>query len=165
MGFLLQDKILFPKETRYVALYIGLTTGFCGSLTSFSSFMWNSFQALANLDPYFERNRGYNVLALCGQVIITLCGSIAGLRFGAHIAQMTGKLLPSLELLGGERRRGLDLLGVGLGVGGWTAAGIMCGFIPKWRGELFTAVLAPAGTHPSICLKSTSFQLKSPVRP
>ena len=147
MGFLLQDKTLFPKETRYVALYIGLTTGFCGSLTSFSSFIWNSFQALANLDPYFERDRGYNVLALCGQIIITLCGSIAGLRFGAHVAQISGNLLPSVELQGGKRT-GLDVLGLGLGVGGWVAAGIMCGLIPKWRRELFTAVLAPAGIHP-----------------
>src|SRR5579862_9646152 len=110
MGFLLQDKTLFPKETRYVALYIGLTTGFCGSLTSFSSFIWNSFQALANLDPYFERDRGYNVLALCGQIIITLCGSIAGLRFGAHVAQISGNLLPSVELQGGKRT-GLNVLG------------------------------------------------------
>src|SRR5579862_3151870 len=148
MGFLLQDKTLFPKEERYVALYIGLTTGFCGSLTSFSSFIWNSFQALANLDPYFERDRGYNVLALCGQIIITLCGSIAGLRFGAHVAQISGNLLPSVELQGGKRRTGLDFLGLGLGVGGWVAAGITCGLIPKWRRELFTAVLAPAGIHP-----------------
>jgi fluoride ion exporter CrcB/FEX len=147
MGFLLQDRTLFPKETRYVALYIGPTTGFCGSLTSFSSFMWNCFQGLANLDPPYQRNRGYNVLALCGQVVITLCGSIAGLRFGAHVAQVVRHLLPSVQIERGGRR-GLDLLGVGLGVVGWAAAGIMCALIPKWRAELFTAVLAPAGMNP-----------------
>jgi fluoride ion exporter CrcB/FEX len=148
MGFLLQDKTLFPKETRYVALYIGLTTGFCGSLTSFSTFMWNCLQALANLDPSYPRGRGYNFLALCGQVVITLCGSIAGLRFGAHIAQVSRHLLPSVQMHKG--RRGVDLLGVALGILGWGVAGIMCGLIPKWRAELFTAILAPAGTFPFI---------------
>jgi fluoride ion exporter CrcB/FEX len=144
MGFLLQDKTLFPKEDRYVALYIGLTTGFCGSVTSFSTFMWNCFQALANIDPYFERARGKNVLALFSQVIITLCISIAALRFGAHCAQLTRHLLPSVRQMG-RLKPHLDSLGILLAVAGWAAAGVMTGVIPKWRPELFTAVLAPAG--------------------
>ena len=145
MGFLLQDKTLFPKEDRYVALYIGLTTGFCGSVTSFSTFMWNCFQALANLDPYYERARGRNVLALLAQVIITLCVSIAALRLGAHCAQLTRSLLPSLRSLPGIKRY-LDIVGLVLAITGWTAAGIMTGLIPEWRSELFAVVLAPAGT-------------------
>jgi fluoride ion exporter CrcB/FEX len=145
MGFLLQDKTLFPKEDRYVPLYIGLTTGFCGSITSFSSFIWNSFQALANLDPYFERGWGRNVLALSSQVIITLCVSISALRFGAHCSQVTRHMLPSLRDVP-KVTLYLDTLGVTLGVTGWIAAGLMTGLISKWGKELFTALLAPAGT-------------------
>jgi len=144
MGFLLQDKTLFPKEDRYVALYIGLTTGFCGSVTSFSTFMWNSFQALANLDPYYDRARGRNVLALFAQVIITLCVSIAALRLGAHCAQLTRSLLPSLRSLP-EIKRYLDIVGMLLAISGWSAAGIMTGLIPEWRPQLFAVVFAPAG--------------------
>jgi fluoride ion exporter CrcB/FEX len=147
MGFLLQDKTLFPKDDRYVPLYIGLTTGFCGSLTSFSSFMWNSFQALANLDPFFERSRGRNVLALFSQVVITLCVSIAALRFGAHCAQVTKNRLPSIRQ-SPKLKRYLHLLGVSLGVSAWATAGIMTGLISKWRPQLWTCVFAPAGTDP-----------------
>ena len=147
IGFLLQDKTLFPKEERYVALYIGLTTGFCGSLTSFSSFMWDCFRAMANLDPYSARGVGDNVLALISQVIITLCVSIAALRFGAHVAQVVRRLLPSITPLTAARQH-LDILGVTLGVAGWAAAGIMTGLLPQYRQELFTTVLAPLGmTH------------------
>ena len=144
MGFLLQDKILFPKDDRYTALYIGLTTGFCGSLTSFSSFMWNCFCALANLEPYFPRATGRNVLALLAQIIVTLCMSIAALRFGAHCAQLMGHTLPSLRQ-GGKMSRVLDWMGITLAVGGWAGAAIMTAFIPDWRGVLFTTVFAPAG--------------------
>jgi fluoride exporter len=144
MGFLLQDKTLFPKDKRYVALYIGLTTGFCGSLTSFSSFMWNCFQALANLDPYFERAGGDNVLALIGQVVITLSISIAALRLGAHAAQLTRHLLPSITEMN-KAKRYLDSLGVILAVGSWSGAAIMTGLLPQWHPELLTTVFAPAG--------------------
>lgn len=144
MGFLLQDKTLFPKDDRYVALYIGLTTGFCGSVTSFSSFIWDCFQALANLDPFYERARGKNVLALLAQIVITLCISIAALRFGAHCAQATRHLLPSVRDVT-RIKRYLDTIGIIMGFTTWAAAGIMAGLIPKWRPELFTTILAPAG--------------------
>ena len=106
--------------------------------------MWNCLQSLANLDPSYPRDRGYNFLALCGQVIITLCESIARLCFGMYIAQVSRHLLPSVHMHKGCR--GLDLLGVALGILGWGVAEIMCDLIPKWRAELFTAILAPAGT-------------------
>jgi fluoride exporter len=147
MGFLLQDRTLFPKEDRYISLYIGLTTGFCGSITSFSSFMWDCFRALANLDPYYDRSNGHNVLALIAQVIITLCIAIAALRFGAHIAQVFRKALPSITPLTAIRRS-LDSVALGLAISAWAAAALMTGLIPQWRPELFTAVLAPVGmTH------------------
>jgi fluoride exporter len=145
MGFFLQDKTLFPKDDRYVPLYIGITTGFCGSLTSFASFMWDSFQAMANLDPYYERGTGKNVLALAAQVVITLSVSIASLRFGAHVAQVTRPLLPSIRE-GGDVARWLDWVGIVLGIGGWAGAGIMTGLIPEWRRELFATVFGPAGS-------------------
>ena len=145
MGFLLQDKTLFPKDDRYVALYIGLTTGFCGSVTSFSSFVWNCFQALANIDPHYERSRGGNVLALLAQLVITLCISIAALRFGAHCAQLSRHLLPSVREVT-KVKRYLDMIGITLAVLGWTAAAVMTALIPKWQPQLFTTVFAPVGT-------------------
>jgi len=153
MGFLLQDKSLFPKEDRYIALYIGLTTGLCGSITSFSSFMWDSFQSMANMGPYYDRAMGRNVLALAAQVIITLCVSIAALRFGAHVAQLMRHSIPSIRQMG-KLKPYLDGIGIILGVAGWAAAGIMAGLIPQWRAELFTAVLGPAGTSSSHLIKA-----------
>lgn len=144
MGFLLQDKVLFPKEDRYVPLYIGLTTGFCGSVTSFSSFIWNSFQALANLDPNYYHSRGRNVLELFAQLILTLCISIAALRFGAHCAQIMRHLLPSIRQVT-KVKRYLDVLGVTLAIAGWAVVVVLAGLIRQWRAKLFTAILAPVG--------------------
>jgi fluoride ion exporter CrcB/FEX len=144
MGFMLQDKTLFPKEDRYIALYIGLTTGFCGSLTSFSAFMWGCFSSLANIDSYYVRGRGKNVLALASQVIVTLCMSIAALRFGAHVAQVIQHVLPSLTQLRWGRH--FDYMGITLAIGAWAGAAIMTALIPKWRAELFSTVFAPVGT-------------------
>jgi fluoride ion exporter CrcB/FEX len=152
MGFMLQDKSLFPKEDRYVALYIGLTTGFCGSLTSFSSFMWGSFSALINIDPFYERGRGRNVLAFLAQIVVTLCMSIAALRFGAHVAQVLRRLLPSLRQ-GGKSGKALDLVGLFLGIGGWIGAGVMTALIPEWRYVLFSTVFAPIGNPLSTPLR------------
>ncbi|PYH85980.1 hypothetical protein BO82DRAFT_428951 [Aspergillus uvarum CBS 121591] len=65
-GFLLEDRLFFvsteqPQTSaqqqnhkahkRTIALYIGLTTGFSGSLTSFSSFIRDAFLALTNARP------------------------------------------------------------------------------------------------------------------
>ena len=79
--------------TRRQPLYVGLTTGFCGSLTSFSAFARDAFFALANEPPAgsgattapTSRSTFYSILALLAVIILTVGLSHAALRLGLEI--------------------------------------------------------------------------------
>lgn len=67
-----------------IPLYVGITTGFCGTCSSFSSFILEAFNKAANTLPttYAYPNAGYGVMdALAvafGQVSVSACGFHAG---------------------------------------------------------------------------------------
>ena len=76
------------------ALYAGLTTGFCGSLTSFSSFTLDAFRLLANVMPMhvWGAAGGRNFIAVVAYAIATVALSLVGLQFGAHLARLSASL-------------------------------------------------------------------------
>lgn len=171
MGFLAEDRMLFceaepptepvadedsyltstpPKKT--IPLYIGLATGFCGSLTSFSAFIRDAFLALSNDLPSSTydnptRNRGYSLLAVLAIPIITLSLSLSALILGKHLAHALSPVVPCLPRL---LRTSLDRLAVLLGWGCWLGAVLMSALPPTghadWRGKVtFALVFAPLG--------------------
>lgn len=133
MGFLVEDRNLFglpshltppiPKEDqpadesklsathlkfkKTIPLYVGLTTGFCGSFTSFSSFIRDAFLALTNAlptpssaTPYHSstvppahRSGGFSFLALLAILILHPAISLAALKTGAHFALLVRPIL------------------------------------------------------------------------
>ena len=159
---------------KTLPLYIGLATGFCGSFTSFSSFIRDAFFAMSNAlkvpishpssAPISEtialhRNPGYSFLALLAVLITTIGLSLMALQFGAHMALFLEPLTPSIPFL--LSRRIIDRLFVLLGLGCWLAAILMAIFPPDrpggpvgnaswtqetWRSQaLFALVFAPPG--------------------
>ncbi|KAK3295760.1 tRNA synthetases class I (M)-domain-containing protein [Chaetomium fimeti] len=186
MGFLSEDRMLFreaqtpapspstdeeattngtppPKQThtalkKTIPLYIGLATGFCGSLTSFSAFMRDTFLALSNDLPTTTshspltptpppRNGGYTFLALLAIPLITLTLSLSALFLGAHLAIALAPLTPTLPR---APRAWADRAAVPLAWGCWLAAVLMAALPPAghaaWRGDaLFALVFAPLG--------------------
>lgn len=148
MGFLVQDTTLFPKPHRYQPLYVGLSTGFCGSLTSFSGWIWEIFTSLANFDPHFDRIVVQSWLAGLSQVIITLAAGLIALRFGAHISDA---LQPRLQMISknGKYKEILDRIGVIAGIIAWSIAIVVAASTARFRGILLTAVFAPAGIYKS----------------
>ena len=101
---------------KTIPLYIGLATGFCGSFTSFSSFIRDAFFALANALPVpvshpsatnpaspistslnVPRNGGYSFMALLAVLITTLGLSIAALKAGAHLALFLEPITPFIS--------------------------------------------------------------------
>ena len=130
------------RVKRTIPLFIGLATGFCGSFTSFSSFMRDGFFALANELPTpishtypqgfttpnpadtIPRNAGYSVMAVMAIVLLTVCMSIGALRFGAHFAISLDLYLPTFRFQ--MLRRFIDPTFVFLGWGTWVGAVIMC---------------------------------------
>lgn len=142
---------LATKKT--IPLYIGLATGFCGSFTSFSSFMRDTFLAVSNDLTYGSnntttpRNGGYSFMALLAVIIITVTASLSGLIAGAHLASALEPVTPSLPFL--TTRRVADRLAVFLAWGCWAGAIVLAAVPPAdyWRGAaVFSLVLAPLGT-------------------
>ncbi|KAK3401242.1 CrcB-like protein-domain-containing protein [Sordaria brevicollis] len=149
---------------KSIPLYIGLATGFCGSFTSFSSFVRDIFLALSNdLSPFSSasiesRNGGYSFMALLSVMITTISLSLSGLFLGAHLAialaplfVKTGLTLPYTFV-----SRFLDRLVVLLGFGCWLGAVFLSIWPPdrhstsaekeRWRGTAtFALVFAPLG--------------------
>ncbi|KAL2682653.1 hypothetical protein Neosp_007106 [[Neocosmospora] mangrovei] len=142
---------LAMKKT--IPLYIGLATGFCGSFTTFSSFIKDAFLALSNemvtpgwSDSPTNRNGGYSFMAMLAVIIATVSLSLSGLFLGAHIAIGLEHITPTIPFT--LSRRVLDPLGVFLGWGCWLGAVLLAIFPPHeaWRGQaLFSLVFAPLG--------------------
>lgn len=138
---------------KTIPLYIGLATGFCGSFTSFSSFIRDIFLAMSNdLPPpgsatTVPRNGGYSFMALLAVIIITVTASLSGLFIGAHVAIASEPFIPSLPYH--VSRKVVDRLGVFLGWGCWVGALLLTAMPPHdaWRGDAtFALVFAPLGT-------------------
>lgn len=185
MGFLSEDRNLFreewgntpspaPKDNQEAAeqsknhkavkktipLYIGLTTGFCGCFTSFSSFIRDVFLALANAlpdpslpagDSIASRNGGYSFMALIAVILLTVSLSLSALIFGAHLALALARFTPTVPFA--LTRRVLDRVVVVLGWGCWLGAVFLAIWPPDrhsgtetWRGRaVFACVFAPVG--------------------
>ncbi|KAI0880783.1 CrcB-like protein-domain-containing protein [Annulohypoxylon maeteangense] len=146
---------------KTIPLYIGLATGFCGSFTSFSSFIRDIFLALSNdlLTPgtgpvTIPRNGGYSFMALVAVAITTITLSIAGLLIGAQLALALEPITPSLPF--NFTRKFIDPFAVFLAWGSWIGA-ILLSILPPdrfvnegaseiWRGRAtFALVFAPLG--------------------
>ncbi|KAG6003580.1 hypothetical protein E4U21_001867 [Claviceps maximensis] len=138
---------------KTIPLYIGLATGFCGSFTSFSSFIRDVFLAMSNdlsvpgSGATAEgRNGGYSFMATVAVVITTVALSLGGLRLGAHCAMATERLVPSFPYP--IMRRIIDPFFVFLGWGCWVGTILMTIFPPynAWRGQVvFALVFSPLG--------------------
>lgn len=159
---------------KTMPLYIGLAVGFCGSFTSFSSFMRDCFFALSNAlqvpishpstTPTSEtlnvhRSPGYSFMAVLAVLIITVGLSLGALQLGAHLALGLEPFTPSIPFSFG--RKIVDRSIVLLALGCWLGAIFMAVWPPDeprgpagnvswaqetWRSQaLFALVFAPPG--------------------
>ncbi|CBX96686.1 hypothetical protein IAQ61_005450 [Plenodomus lingam] len=152
------------KIKKTIPVYIGLVTGFCGSCTSFSSFIRDVFLSLSNdlpspiSHPYpvntplpstydtVSRNGGYSFMAICATIIITVTACYSALKLGSHLAVFLDPYTPTLPFR--FTRRVVDPMFVFLGWGTWIGAVLMAVFPPQnaWRGQaIFACVFAPLG--------------------
>ncbi|UPX14764.1 uncharacterized protein EKO05_0005236 [Ascochyta rabiei] len=153
-----RDRASHSKVKKTIPLYVGLTTGFCGSFTSFSSFVRDVFLGMSNDLPapayhptsspttLVHRDAGYSVMALLAVVFITVALCYCALRMGAHLAVYLDPMTPTLPFR--FTRRVVDPLFVFLGIGSWVGAVAMAALPPHntWRGQaLFACVFAPLG--------------------
>jgi len=87
LGFINTFKI--PLSQWQYALYIGLSTGLCGSITTFSSWNLALFRDLFNL-PKLGAYSYKNIFSGIVELVVSLTSYTAMMKFGSHI----GKLFP-----------------------------------------------------------------------
>jgi fluoride exporter len=151
---------------KTIPLFIGLTTGFCGSFTSFSSFIRGTFLALSNDLPTpvshssqvisatstVPRSGGYSFMASVAVVVITVTSCISGFCMGTHLAIALEPY--SLSLPYTFIRKILDRAIVLIAWGCWLGA-VLLSILPPdrnsggaevWRGRaVYAIVFAPLG--------------------
>ncbi|KAM9901520.1 hypothetical protein OXX79_004499 [Metschnikowia pulcherrima] len=82
-----KHKPLYASKAA-IPLYAGITTGFCGSCSSFSSFILEAFTKGANLPPSYDYpTAGYGVLEVMEVLIAHLGISVGGFRIGTHFTR------------------------------------------------------------------------------
>ena len=158
--------LLAAKQAHQIAkksipLYIGLAVGFCGSFTSFSSFLRDVFLALSNdLDAgvyatlsqttpaKLPRNPGDSVMAVIAVLLVEIAVSLSCLELGAHAAMSLQPLTSRIPST--DARRFVDPLIVPIAWVTWFGAIAMAVWPPEqcksWRGDvLFAIVLSPLG--------------------
>ena len=191
MGFLAEDRQMFqtpwgsasplrtnlpPTEQskqhaafkKTIPLYIGLSTGFCGCFTSFSSWQRDSFLALANAatttgnpasNAPIPRNGGYSFLALLATLILTPTLCLGALQVGAHMALGLESVTPRVNST--ITRRVIDPAIIPIAFLSWLGAVFLAIWPPDrpfgssghttwlnetWRGDaIFACVFAPLG--------------------
>jgi len=93
MGFCLALKV--PISERYTPLYVALTTGFCGSLTTFSSWQYDVFSSWTN-SAHASRDWLRDVVDGITKLVFTLMISMSSVSFGSYLAQITRSYFPRL---------------------------------------------------------------------
>lgn len=148
------------KVKKTLPLYIGLSTGFCGSFTSFSTFLRDAFLGLSGQLWILARSAaqspgdgGHDFEAVIGIIVIHVACSLSALKFGAHLALATQGVVPTLPFR--FVRKYLDPGIAFLGLGCWLGAVFLAVWPPRdaWRDQvLFSLVFAPVGCLFRFCL-------------
>ncbi|GAA94366.1 hypothetical protein E5Q_01017 [Mixia osmundae IAM 14324] len=140
-------------EAYYPPLYTGLSTGLAGSVTTFSSWMLEVFQAYSN-QRHQDHHGFHNFMDALGQTVVTLGIAVACLIFGSHLGKfLLLRRLPIARILRSPRYRRhartstlSHVLALALGPLFWAGAAVLCGLRSDWRGIVtFGLVFAPPG--------------------
>ncbi|KAK3829632.1 MAG: CrcB-like protein-domain-containing protein [Linnemannia gamsii] len=83
-------------------VYVGLTSGLCGSITTFSSWSLALFIELININ-HVTRHPLQNILSALTELVVTLALAISGLQLGTHLGE-TLIHLASDRQVGSSRR-------------------------------------------------------------
>jgi len=94
MGFALS--LREPITQFYPPLYTGITTGFCGSLTTFSGWQLDVFLAWANASGR-RRLWIYDIMDGLTRTLFTLAASLASLGLGVHLGTQIAPHAPMLS--------------------------------------------------------------------
>ena len=129
------DRIYTPASTM-------ITTGFCGSVTTYASWVFGVFQAFSN-ETHYNRHGLHNVMDALSQTGATMGISLAALWAGRALGDfLLLERLPTPPSLHGATT---DCISILIGTAFWAGSAILCGLYSPFRKVTFALVLAPPG--------------------
>ncbi|CDR37679.1 CYFA0S01e14796g1_1 [Cyberlindnera fabianii] len=127
-----------PVPKAKIQLYTGITTGFCGTFSSFSSLILEAFIKSADIQIghyYHYRNGAYGIMECASVMISHICISIAGLHFGKHLMKFHDRKTPlNIGILE-------NVVAVA-GIASWIAVIVLI-VIKSWRSWTFACIVSP----------------------
>lgn len=127
-----------------IPFYVGITTGFCGTCSSFSSFILEAFEKATNTETttYNYPNPAYGIMEALSVILAHLGISVAGFHAGRHI---TG----AFDNFAIPRKRygQIEWLTSGLGIAAYIITIVLIATKKDgtWRSWTFSCLFAPFG--------------------
>lgn len=155
MGFLVKSSNIWAELTtngKYstkgaIPLYTGLTTGFCGTFSSFSTVILEAFLKSANLEMgthYQYPNAGYGVMDFLAVIFVHMGTAIIAFYIGKHICEALESryisLPPKVYII-------LESVGIFTGISAYIIVIVLTGVKSNasWRAWTFSCIFAPFG--------------------
>lgn len=127
-----------------IPLYVGITTGFCGTCSSFSSFILEAFNKAADtLDTAAHYpNHAYGIMEALAVMLAQIAISAMGFQFGRHAIMAVDKQHIPIHIY-----RLLNLVSSGLGVAAYVIVVVLIATqnTGSWRSWTFSCLFAPWG--------------------
>lgn len=142
---LLESEIYANKGS--IGVYVGITTGFCGTLSSFSSMILEAFNKSANTlpgDHYNYPNAAYGIMEFLAVIIVHMCLSATGFQVGKHCTEVFDRYFPVIKQL---YYKTLEIIWIATGVIGFVVTIVLTGVMHHgaWRSWTFACIFAPFG--------------------
>ncbi|KAF3987500.1 hypothetical protein FT663_04421 [Candidozyma haemuli var. vulneris] len=129
-----------------VPVYVGVTTGFCGTCSSFSTFILEVFNKAADTLPrsYEYPTAGYGVMEALSVVIAHVSVSVSGFHMGKHLMGAVDEKLPVLTPGGFQK---LNLVSCCVGIAAYIVDIVLICTqdYGTWCSWLFSVLFAPWG--------------------
>ncbi|WFD31980.1 hypothetical protein MSPP1_003022 [Malassezia sp. CBS 17886] len=148
MGWTTHPRNRAALEASYAPAYTMVTTGYCGSCTTLSSWLFDVFAAFSNRHHY-QRHGLHNVMDALTQTAATLCVSLASLAAGRALAEAIALDMlwtPQRSTKSRLRAHAADVGSIALGAVFWAGAALLCGLYAPFRSVTYALVLSPLGT-------------------
>lgn len=143
MGILISSDNIWTnlnKKKSSIPLYVGMTTGFCGTFSSFSSLILESF--LKCIDTSRYPNGGYGIMEFLSVVLAQVAISIFGYSIGKELMQYFDERCFQLSL---KMYHIFEMGSLGLGIGLYIADIVLVATVPSSRLWTFSILFAPFG--------------------
>ena len=147
-----QSRISDRKVSAYankgsIPLYVGLTTGFCGTCSSFSSVILEAFNKSTDTvvgASYSYPNHAYGIMEFLSVIFTQIGMSVVGFHLGKHLCDFGDRYSPSLTK---RNYKILESLSMVIGVVSIIITCILIGTkkTGSWRSWTFSILFAPFG--------------------